>query len=93
MSNVIADYEILIQRFLDGMMSIEEFQATYLNRFKNEGFLDEQLFELLDEIFGDVDSFTTNQELVARNPGVYLDEAMLRERLRIAASRLSALKK
>lgn len=73
-------------------MPVEEFQAIYLDRFKNEEQLDEPLFELLDEIFSDVDSFTNDQQLLAENPRFYLDEAGLRERVRVAMGRMSALK-
>ena len=93
MSNSLVDYGSLFEQFLRGAMSVEEFQATYLDRFKNEGQLDGPLFELLDEIFGDVDSFTTDQQLLTENPGFYLDEAGLREKVQLAASRLATLKR
>ena len=73
-------------------MSVEEFQATYLDRFKNEGQLDEPLFELFDEFFGGVDSFTTDQQILIENPGFHLDEAALREKVQLAARRLLTLK-
>ncbi len=93
MSNALINYEILLKQFLDDAISIEEFQAAYCERFKNEGRLDEPLFKLLDELFGDVDSFTTDQKLLAENPGFYLDEARLREKVQSTVSRLSALKR
>jgi hypothetical protein len=91
--STLVDYERLLEQFLSGAMPVEEFQATYLDRFKNEGQLDESLFELLDELFGDVDSFTTDPQLLAENPGFYLDEAGLRQKVRQAAARLSDLKR
>jgi hypothetical protein len=93
MSNSLVDYGLLLEQFLSGAMSVVEFQATYLDRLKSAGQLDGPLFELLDELFGDVDSFTTDQQLLTENPGVYLDEAGLREKVRGAASRLSTMKK
>ena len=93
MRNSLVDYGLLIEQFLHGAMSVEEFQATYLHRFKNEGQLDGPMFELLDELFGDVDSFTTDQQLLTVNSGFYLDEAGLREKVQFAASRLSNLKR
>lgn len=93
MSNPLVDYRLLLEQFLNGAMSVEKFQATYLDRFKNEGQLDGPLFELLDELFGDVDSFTTDQQLLTEKPGFYLDEAGLREKVRRAANRLSSLKR
>jgi Bacterial self-protective colicin-like immunity len=92
MSNTLADYGLLLEKFLSGAISVEEFQATYLDRFKNEEQLHGPMFELLDELFGDVDSFTTDQQLLNENPGFYLDEVGLRERVRRVANRLSTLK-
>lgn len=93
MSNALVDYGSLLEQFLNGAMSVEEFQTTYLDRFKNEGQVEDLLFELLDELFGDVDSFTRDPQLLAENPGLYLDEAGLREKVRSAVNRLSALKR
>ena len=87
------DYELLLERFLSGSMPVEEFQATYLNRFKCEGPLNEPLFALLDQLFGDIDSFTADSKLLAEKPHFYLDEARLRQKVREAANRLSNLKR
>lgn len=93
MSGVYTDYEMLINRFIEGAMSPEEFQCAYLAQFKNEERkLDEPLFELLDALFGDVDAFTIDQELFEENPAFYLDEAALRERTAQALKRLIQLK-
>lgn len=93
MSNAQVDYGSLLGQFLNGEIPVEEFQVTYLDCFKNEGQLDAPTFRLLDELFGDVDSFTTDQQLLAENPGFYVDEARLREKVRNVANRLSALKR
>lgn len=91
MSDVYVEYGLLLDLFLNRKISVEEFQATYLDRFKNEQRqLDEPLFELLDGLFGDVDAFSTDLELIAENPEYYLDEAGLREKVRAVATSLSA---
>jgi len=72
-------------------MPVEQFQSIYLERFKNEEQLNGATFELLDELFGDVDSFTADQRLLAENPDFYLDEVRLREKVRSVANRLAAL--
>jgi hypothetical protein len=72
-------------------MPVEEFQETYLERFKNETNLDREAFQLLDELFGDVDSFTVDQRLLAESPDFYLDEARLREKVHVVADSLAAL--
>ncbi|MDC6171319.1 colicin immunity domain-containing protein [Paucibacter sp. XJ19-41] len=93
MNSFLVDYGLLLEQFLHGAISVEEFHTTYLDRFKNEAEqLNEPLFELLDELFGDVDSFTTDQQLLTDSPGFYLDEVRLREKVQLAAVRLSTLK-
>ena len=94
MSDAYTDYAQLLGRFLSSEMSVGAFQKVYLDRFKNETRkLDESLFDLLDGLFGDVDAFTTDSELLAENPAFYLDEARLREKVRQVANRLSELNK
>jgi hypothetical protein len=92
MSNPATDYRLLLERFLGGELTAERFQSTYLERFKTEQRrLDEPLFELLDGLFGDVDSFTTDLNLLAENPSFYLDEDRLREKVRDVVKQRLAL--
>jgi Bacterial self-protective colicin-like immunity len=82
MSDVYTDYKILLNRFVEGAISPEEFKSAYLSRFKNEDRkLDEPLFDLLDSLFGDVDAFTNDQELLSESPTFYLNEVSLREKI------------
>ena len=93
MTEAFAEYALLLEQFLSGAMSVDEFQSAYLDRFKNEKRrLDESVFEVLDGIFGDLDSFTNDSELLAENPEFYLDEDKLRERVRSAINILSTLR-
>jgi len=92
MKSRLVDYRLLLEQFLSGVSSAMEFQTTYLDCFKNEGLLDERLFEILDELFGDIDSFSTDPELLAENPEFYIDEARLREKAQFAVRRLETLK-
>jgi len=91
MRDAASEYLALFEKFLNRSMTVEEFRETYLAQFKNEERLEEPLFEILDQIFGDVDLFTTDRELCAEKPEFYLDQASLREKVRIAAMRLLAL--
>lgn len=91
MENPAVAYYSLLSQFLSGKMSVDEFRSTFLEWFKSEGQLDISIFELLDELFGDVDSFTLDQRLLAENPGFYLDEAGLREKAQVVACRLAVL--
>jgi hypothetical protein len=92
MAEYLAAYEKLLREFLNGTISVDVFSSAFLNRFKIEAQLDETLFLLLDELFGDIDSFTGHERLLAENPGFYLDEAGLRERVQRTADRLLEIK-
>jgi hypothetical protein len=98
MSGMYTDYEILLHGFLSGASSAEDFQRAYLERFKNESReLDEALFEILDELFGDVDVFCADPALLAElrvaKPGFYLDEKALHAKVAQASQRLARLQK
>lgn len=91
MSNIASDYKSLCDQFLGGGLSAKEFQENYLEFFKSEKRnLDAPLYDILDNLFGDVDSYTTDPELLHLKPDFYLDEARLRERVRDAAIALSS---
>ncbi|WP_170304351.1 colicin immunity domain-containing protein [Duganella radicis] len=76
-------FSYLIGLFLRQQLSAQEFSGTFINQFLDEKEpLPEPLFLLLDELFGDADSFTTDQGLLAENPGFYLDEKGLEAKTR-----------
>lgn len=86
MKPALEDYRLLLERFLHKEMSAKQFQTEFLDKFKNETRqLDLALFDLLDTLFGDVDSFCSEPELLAalqaETPGFYLDEQSLRNRV------------
>ena len=92
------DYGLLLHGFLAGALSAEDFQRTYLDRFKNDSsVLDDALFEILDELFGAVDAFCADPALLAElrgaKPGFYLDEKALRAKVAQASQRLAGLHK
>ena len=75
-------------------MTAEEFQLAYLDKFKSETrTFDEDLFELLDGLFADVDAFGSDPKILAvlqaERPGCYLDEQSLRNRVSEVSQRLS----
>ena len=89
MENVFDSYSGLIQRLLDHEMSSKEFQATYMRKFLDEVRpMDEALFLLLDELFGDVESCTDNPELLAKDPDFYLDVDQLERKARSVLQRM-----
>jgi hypothetical protein len=75
------EYKALIQSYLSDEFSSLEFQILYIEKFKNEErLLDDCLFLILDEFFGDVDAYTEDEELLAENSDFYLNKNMFRER-------------
>ncbi|QZX80760.1 colicin immunity domain-containing protein [Metapseudomonas otitidis] len=73
-----AEYKELIRRYLLGGISSSEFCDVYIHKFKGERrVIDEDLFLLLDELFGDVDMYTEDEDLYVRG-GEYLNGKDLR---------------
>ncbi|MCB9988631.1 MAG: hypothetical protein H6868_04755 [Rhodospirillales bacterium] len=86
------DYETLIRRFLRHEISVEEFERTYLDAFKNEKvFLGGDLFEALDWLFAEVDAYTDLPLEPEDDPDDYIDEAQLRESAALTLKKLKAL--
>ncbi len=86
-------YLSLMEAFINQTISARDFERRYLQKFKEEsGLLDESTYQVLDEVFGDVDAFEADdslrREMEAENPGYPLDEAQLKSRVRAAVARL-----
>lgn len=82
MNREIGSYAALLSKYLNGEMAVVDFQRAYLEKFKKEvARFDESTFDLLDTLFGDVDAYTSDQELLEENPSYYLDEEALRLRV------------
>jgi hypothetical protein len=80
-------YKELIFGFIDGRISAEEFQNTYLPLFKKDtSQVRSAEFEILDGLFADVDDYTADPELRKRAGG--LDDEELRTRAREAYRKL-----
>jgi hypothetical protein len=91
-SIAVAYYQSLISDFLCEKLTAEKFQKNYLNQFKNERTKFAQpIYDLLQELFGDLDSYTTDATLLAEEPDFYLDELELEKKVVEIASRLEKL--
>ena len=94
MNNVICEYRLLLKQYLTGEMNVDEFQATYLDRFKKEEReYPEPLYEILDELFGEVDSYTKDNQLLLEQPDFYLNEKELKEKVAQKVKQLEGLVK
>jgi hypothetical protein len=70
-------YDILIESFVSGKLSAEEFDIAYTKKFlSGEDHICEELFFELDWFFGEVDAFTHDENLF---PQDHVDERRLRE--------------
>ena len=86
-------YKLMLDRFLSGEICVHEFQERYLASFKSEvQRLDVDLYEVLQKVFGDVDSYTEDPDLLVTNPSFYLNEVALRKRIQEATLQLSDFK-
>lgn len=82
MNSSINTYVELLSKFLSGQMSVLDFQRAYLSKFKMEAVrFDDSTYGVLDKLFGDIDAYTSDQELLMENPSYYLDEDGLRDRV------------
>ncbi|MDM0030482.1 colicin immunity domain-containing protein [Variovorax saccharolyticus] len=72
------EYQTLFDSFLSGGLSATEFQEEYLDRFKKEEKIGAGLFDALETVFDEIESCTTDSELLTGNPDFYLDEIKFR---------------
>jgi hypothetical protein len=86
-ARMLAVYRPIMARFLDGESTADDFERDYLTTFKNDAnqVLGDE-FDVLDELFADVDEYVADPKLRAEAGG--LDEEELRERVRAAYRRL-----
>lgn len=89
MEAAISKFVELIERFVSGTIDAPAFEATYLNRFKNESTrLPETAFGVLDQLFAEVDAFCADPDLRGESD---LDEDALRSRCIGALRELTAV--
>jgi hypothetical protein len=93
MSAVPQDYVELLAAFAEGGMDARLFERAFLEKFKSEQrTLDPSTFQVLDELFADVDAFVDNArlrgELEVRGASPAIEAAELRDRAASALTRL-----
>lgn len=82
-------YIVLISKFVFNLISASNFEAVYLEIFKKESHsFKPEIFQILDELFGDVDTFCSDANLRDEDD---IDEDQLRANARSALSRLDKL--
>ena len=86
-SRMLEGYRDLIRRFAIGEISADEFETDYLARFKDDpNQVVGEEFDILDELFADVDDYVSDPTLRESAGGISGEE--LRARARDASARL-----
>jgi Bacterial self-protective colicin-like immunity len=86
----LVQYVILIRAFLENRLTGREFQLLYLSLFKSDSrHRPNEIFDILDALFADVDDYCYDDELRQRAGGI--DESQLRERAGSAEKRLAVV--
>lgn len=82
-------YMFLMQEFVGGSLTANQFETEYLDLFKSdETIWEEKVFLVLDKLFSDVDSFCAESSI--RRSGD-LNEADLRDAARDAYEKISKM--
>ena len=64
MTTELAPYWALIEAFVEGRLRATEFESIYLDLFLNDPTMwSEDLFDILDRLFGDVDAYCSDPSL------------------------------
>jgi hypothetical protein len=72
-------YDTLIEQFLNHEITVAQFERAYLDKYLNHsGFLEEELFQILDELFYFVHVYTELPIDEGEDPEEYVDEKRLR---------------
>ncbi len=87
MRNALRQHRALIADFVSGAVSADQFETTYLAQYKADPTLwTQDLFDILDGLFFDVDDYVSDAELRAEAGG--LDGPELRLRAEVALRQL-----
>ncbi len=83
------EYRDTIRKYLEGNASLDALIRDLMIKFKNESrYMSDDNFDILDTIFGYLDSVSNDIELIRQNPKFYITEDELRKKLESASARL-----
>ena len=92
--HILGKYITIIKKFADGDMKAFDFERSYLEMFKSEGELQGRLFDVLNELFSDVDSYCGDAEIANYNkedPFHDIDENELLNRAKSSLQKLQEI--
>lgn len=82
-------YLELMRKFLEKEIDTFSFRKKYQEIYLSENFIPDKYFDDLDKVFCDAEMFSTDNELIDENPGVYLNEKQLMDSVFSVYSKLS----
>jgi hypothetical protein len=95
MENVLNKYIQIISQFVNGLISVEEFEESYLQMVKNETVIfDYETAKVIETLFSDVDAYCGDPEIAnydVNDPFADIDENELRIRAGKALEQLLIL--
>ncbi|HZG71672.1 MAG TPA: colicin immunity domain-containing protein [Chondromyces sp.] len=84
-------YKRLIEDFVNRVITVEDFECAYLNKFKNETErIDDTLFGILNEVFEAIDCYW-HECLPGQETAFEISEQQLRKEVSEALAKLSSL--
>jgi hypothetical protein len=86
-SKLMEYYKQLMIDFMGGRLTTEDFVETYMNSFKVEEGMDDDLFDILNRVFESADSYSP-ECLPGQENQFEISEEMLREELKEALEKL-----
>ena len=98
MKQVIEDYCRLLEEYLNGSSTGLEWIKKFLKFYGSDNRqMDEELYNVLDVLWGEVESYQPDEELYRRlakeKPGFFLNESLFHERAEVAYRELKRLSK
>jgi hypothetical protein len=76
-------------KYLSDKCTLGQFVEVFFGRFKNESrVLPEDVYLVLDELFGNLDAFTENEDLLRDDPDYYLNAEQVGHCIRCACESL-----
>lgn len=90
---MVSIYMSMMEGYLSKAYSLEEFAQFFFERFKNEQLpLSEDVYCVLDKLFGDLDALTDDESLLQSDPDYYLNAGQVHHCVECAYEALKMLR-
>lgn len=90
--NIKEEYLQLINSFLEDKIGANEFSLKYLHKMKSDNrTFGDDLYDILQKMFDEANSYTDNPEIYYSNPDFYLTDSELKIRAKEIFNKLKKL--